>query len=274
MSNLYDPYKPVVLRANNLTIEGFSVSALSTWIGIPELDCLFDCGTAGSMNKGYNNVFLTHSHGDHSNDIHRHHRLRELPAKYYMDARIVPAFRQLENSLSSFFGYSSPINLNIRELYPGFCAQVGYNGRFVQAIPVSHRTVPSLGYIIAEYRKKLLPQYAHLTGSQLKDLKARNIDITRDISIPLVCFLGDHDAETLEQDEIWQAPVIILECTYIDAPEEATRRGHTDISQLAKICEKRWTGQEIVVKHFSQRYTKDQIVSAFKHFPVPVKLLI
>ena len=71
----YNALHPVTLRLDGLTLQGFSISGLATWLMVPELDVLFDVGECPLAALPINHVLLTHAHFDH---FHKP-TLRKLP---------------------------------------------------------------------------------------------------------------------------------------------------------------------------------------------------
>ena len=56
-------------------------------------------------------------------------------------------------------------------------------------VETSH-TVPSLGFVIWDRRKKLKPEYLDLPGEKIRDLRLNGVEITNEIRVPLVCYMG------------------------------------------------------------------------------------
>src|SRR5215467_3488998 len=79
----------VSLKLGNLSVAGFSISGLATYIQIPELDVCFDMGECPLSSLSLNHIFLTHAHGDHARCLPRHWQLRRMlgnarPAAYFL----------------------------------------------------------------------------------------------------------------------------------------------------------------------------------------------
>src|SRR5262245_18830539 len=60
-------------------------------------------------------------------------------------------------------------------------------------------TVPALGYIIWDRRKKLKPEYHDLPGERIRDLKYSGIEVTHEIRTPLFAYLGDSNPIGLDR---------------------------------------------------------------------------
>jgi ribonuclease Z len=135
----------------------------------------------------------------------------------------------------------------------------------VRAFPVTHR-VPSIGYTIFAHKRKLKPEYAGVPGPELARLRKSGVDVQVDVDAPLFTFIGDCIGKSLlDEAHIWDSPVVIIEATFLDAGEEelAARKGHTHLSEIAAALEQlgdRVQTQHIVLKHFSMKYPREQVV--------------
>src|SRR6476660_8424348 len=83
----------VTLELEHLTITGFSISGLATYVQIPELGVCFDLGECPLSALSIDHVFLTHAHGDHARSLPRHWQLRRMvgnvkPAAYCLPESI------------------------------------------------------------------------------------------------------------------------------------------------------------------------------------------
>ena len=75
----------------------------------------------------------------------------------------------------------------------------------VKAFATRH-TIPSLGYLVWERRKKLKPEYQDLTGEQIRDLRLSGVEVSAEIRIPKVAYLGDTSPPGLDAlPEIYRA---------------------------------------------------------------------
>src|SRR5260370_22298747 len=60
----------------------------------------------------------------------------------------------------------------------------------VKAFATRH-TLPSLGYLVWERRKKLKPEYHDLSGEQIRDLRLSGVEVSAELRLPKVAYLGD-----------------------------------------------------------------------------------
>jgi ribonuclease Z len=131
----------------------------------------------------------------------------------------------------------------------------------VKAFATRH-TVPSLGYLVWERRKKLKPEYRELTGEQIRDLRLSGVEVSAEIRIPKVAYMGDTSPPGLDGfPEIYRSQILILELTFV-APNERPalihKFGHTHLDDLIARAE-RFENEVIIASHFSTRLHPDQI---------------
>jgi ribonuclease Z len=268
MNEMHNALAQVKLRAHNLTIAGFSIAGLATYLQIPELDVLFDTGECPLSSVPLSFVFLTHAHGDHARCLPRHWQLRRMlgiqhAAKYFLPESIRATCEAWIRAEADFEGVPEDdvITPQLIGLLPGQSMALKKD-LSVRAFPVIHR-VPSLGYTLMTHKRKLKPEYSGLPGAELARLKAQNVEIQYDVSEPLVTFIGDCIGQSLfDEEHIWRSRVVILEATFLAPGEEelATRKGHTHLHEIARAVEKFHPECELVLKHFSMRYARSEIL--------------
>jgi ribonuclease Z len=132
----------------------------------------------------------------------------------------------------------------------------------VKAFATKH-TVPSLGYLVWERRKKLRPEYHALTGDQIRDLRLSGVEVSAEIRIPKVAYLGDTSPPGLDVlPETYRAQILILEMTFVGPNERASvihKYGHTHLDDLLARAD-RFENEVIIASHFSTRLHPDQIL--------------
>ena len=128
----------------------------------------------------------------------------------------------------------------------------------------TRHTIPSLGYLVWERRKKLKPEYQHLIGDDLaiRDLRQiRRRGLGRDPD-PKVAYLGDSAPQGLDAlPEIYDAEILILEMTFVapqERPEKIHKFGHTHLDDIIARAD-RFENDWVIASHFSTRLHPDQI---------------
>jgi ribonuclease Z len=148
----------------------------------------------------------------------------------------------------------------LRGLKPG--DEIELSRENVVSVFATKHTIPSLGFVVWERRRKLKEQYQHLSGNEIRDLRLGGAEVTREIRLPLVAFLGDTAPEGLDAfPAIYQAQIVILELTFI-APshrkDKIHKFGHTHLDDLIERAHL-FQNDIVIASHFSTRYGSDRI---------------
>lgn len=260
------------VECGGYNVQGFSVSGLSSYLQVPELDLCFDMGECPLSAVPLNHVFLTHAHGDHSRCLMRHDSLRKMigierPAAYYIPETIFAGACNWIRAEAMFEGVHES-RFTLPHLIPvKACEWVPLEYRpdlLFKAFPVKH-SVSSLGYTVALHKRKLRDEYIGLPAKEIIRLKESNVDITREVIEPKVTYIGDCIGESLlEQSHIWESETLILECTFLDSDElqMARKKGHTHLSEIVNALQTmgdRVKSRKIILKHFSMKYGRKHI---------------
>lgn len=250
------------LTHQGLTVEGYSRAAVQTYWRVPELKLGFDLGAQPWSFMTTPNWFVSHSHLDHITAlpvlIARRRMMKMEPPRIYLPADAVDGVQMLLRAMQRLDRGRLPAE--IVGLNPGDEVQVSRE-LVVKAFPTRH-TIPSLGYLVWERRKKLKPEYHDLTGEQIRDLRLSGVEVSSEIRIPKVAYLGDTAPQGLDVlDEIYRAQILILELTFV-APNERPalihKFGHTHLDDLLVRAE-RFENEVIIASHFSTRLHPEQI---------------
>ncbi|MCA8997606.1 MAG: metal-dependent hydrolase, partial [Planctomycetaceae bacterium] len=131
----------------------------------------------------------------------------------------------------------------------------------VTTFPTKH-TVPSLGYVVWERRKKLKPEYQNLTGEQIRDLRYSGTEVSAEVRIPIVCYTGDTAPAGLDVCEAaFEAKILITELTFFrpeHRKEKIHKFGHMHLDDFLARAEK-FQNELLILSHFSTRYHDNQI---------------
>jgi ribonuclease Z len=132
----------------------------------------------------------------------------------------------------------------------------------VTAFATRH-TVPSLGFLVWERRRKLKPEYHALSSDQIRDLRLSGTEVSAEIRIPKVAYLGDTTPAGLDaHPDIYRAEILIMEMTFVAPGERASiihKFGHTHLDDILSRAEQ-FENEVIIASHFSTRLHPDQIV--------------
>jgi ribonuclease Z len=132
----------------------------------------------------------------------------------------------------------------------------------VVTVSATKHTVPSMGFVVWDRRRKLKPEFQHLQGHEIRDLRLSGTDVTHELRIPLVAYLGDSSPEGLDAcPAMFEAQVLITEMTFV-APghrkDKIHKYGHMHLDDLLARRD-RFRNELIIATHFSTRYNTKQI---------------
>src|SRR5262249_29502057 len=126
----------------------------------------------------------------------------------------------------------------------------------------TRHTVPSLGFLVYERRKKLKPEFQHLSGEEIRDLRLAGEEVTNEIRLPKVAYLGDTSPHGLDADpDLYRAEILIMEMTFVapgERPEKIHKYGHTHLDDILARAD-HFQNEIIIASHFSTRMHSDQI---------------
>jgi ribonuclease Z len=270
----HNPGKPIALELSQEKVVAFSISALATYVMLPELGCAFDMGECLIEAVPLERVFITHAHGDHTRCMLRHESLRRLmgmePATYYIPEETLEGFKALSLAWKTLENVKDK-KFEPPRLEPLREGDVVWMHRQLaaKAFRVNH-TLPSLGYTLFDVRKKLKPEFHGRSGLELAELRRQGVAFEDEVWLPRLTFIGDSTIETLYREtHVGLSRVLFLELTYLleDDRELAERRGHTHLDDLLKFlreCPDVLQNEHIVLKHFSMRYDRRLIIHTLK----------
>ncbi len=137
-------------------------------------------------------------------------------------------------------------------LQPG--QEVELSRELVVTTSASRHTVPSLAFIVWNRRKKLKPEFQHLSGPEIRDLRLSGVEVTSEVRLPLVGYLGDSAPQGLDAcPDLYEAQILILEVTFV-APyhrrEKIHKFGHMHLADLIERQD-RFKNELIIAAHFS-----------------------
>lgn len=256
------PVKSMVHK--DLTIEGYSRAAVQTYWRVPELKLGFDLGAQPWSFMGTPLWFVSHMHMDHMAAlpiyVARRRMMKMEPPTIYLPAEAVEPVHRILRLFSRLDRGRLPCDL--RPLQPG--DEVEISREHVVTVSATRHTVPSLGFVVWERRRKLRPEFQGLTGPQIRDLRLSGTEVTSETRLPRVAYLGDSAPEGLDAcPPMYEAQVLIMEVTFV-APshrkDKIHKFGHMHLDDLVERRD-RFRNELIVASHFSTRYNQRQVES-------------
>ena len=156
---------------NDLTVEGYSRAAVQTYWRIPELKVGFDLGAQPWSFMGTPTWFVSHAHMDHIVAlpvyVARRRMMKMEPPVIYLPAATVEPVERVLRLFSRLDRGRLPCEL--RPLSPG--DEIELSREHVVTVSPTVHTVPSLGFVLWERRRKQKPEYLGLPGEQIRDLR-------------------------------------------------------------------------------------------------------
>ena len=140
--------------------------------------------------------------------------------------------------------------------------EIELSRELVLTVHKTTHTVPSVGYIVWDRRKKLKPEYLNLSGPEIRDLRLTGVEITSEVRVPILAYTGDTSPPGLDENpDMMRAQVLITEMTFV-APkhrkEKIHKHGHMHLDDW--IARKdQFQNELIIAAHFSVRYTAAQV---------------
>jgi ribonuclease Z len=244
------------LKHKAMTIEGYSRAAVQTYWRIPELKLGFDLGGSPWEFMGTQTFFVSHAHLDHLAAlpvyVARRRMMKMEPPVIYLPEKVVDPVRQLLNAWQRLD--RGRMNCELVGVKPGDMIELSREHR-VRVIPTKH-TVPSVGYIVYDSRKKLKPEYQGRSGNEIRDLRTAGNEVTFETLSPLVCFTGDTAPPGLDShDDVFEAEVLITEMTFFrpeHRKEKIHKFGHMHLDDILDRAD-RFNNELVILSHLSTR---------------------
>jgi ribonuclease Z len=145
--------------------------------------------------------------------------------------------------------------------------EIELSRELVMTVHKTTHTVPSVGYIVWERRKKLKPEYLALNGIEIRNLRLSGVEISSEVRMPIIAYTGDTSPPGLDDNpDMMRAQILITEMTFV-APkhrkEKIHKHGHMHLDDwIAR--QDRFQNELIIAAHFSVRYTAAQVDRAVR----------
>src|SRR5262245_58204078 len=150
------------LKHKDLTIEGYSRAAVQSCWRIPELKLGFDLGAQPWDFMGTPVWFVSHTHLDHVAAlpvyIARRRMMKMDPPTIYLPEHAIDLVQHVLKAFTRLDRGRLPCELVA--VGPG--DEVELSRELVVTVSATRHTIPSLGYIVWERRKKLKPEFQNL----------------------------------------------------------------------------------------------------------------
>jgi ribonuclease Z len=259
------PIKSLSWKA--LTIEGYSRAAVQSYWRIPELKLGFDLGGSPWAFMGNQTYFVSHGHLDHLAAlpvlVARRRMMKMEPPAIYVPAeikenveRLLRAWQRIDRGRQ---------NCDLVGVSPG--DEIELSREHVVKVFRTTHTVPSVGYVVYDRRKKLKEEYRGLAGDAIRDLRLGGTEVSEEVRVPLVAYCGDTAPAGLDAEpDVYKAQVLITEMTFYrpeHRKEKIHKHGHTHLDDIVERAD-RFENELIILGHFSTRYHERQVRRAME----------
>ncbi|MCA9539240.1 MAG: MBL fold metallo-hydrolase, partial [Myxococcales bacterium] len=225
------------IKTGRYTVRGRSLGGMYTGLHVPELDALFDAGTALRTGCSASRLFLSHAHVDHIGALPGLLGMRDLvgvrkPLTVHLPA---PLADELPDALAAYSRmHRFPLQVELAPMRPGDELQIRRD-LWVRAVRTFH-PVPALGYVFFQRVPKLRPEFQDLPGPEIGRRRRAGEDLFDIVEHVELAYATDTLPRVLEASpELLDARVLILECTFLDdrKPYESVRAGaHVHLDDL------------------------------------------
>lgn len=253
------------LTHEGLTLEGYSRAAVQSYWRVPELKIGFDLGGSPWSFMGTPTYFISHAHLDHMAAlpayVARRRMMKMDPPTIYVPAEVV---EPVERMLKSWQRLDRGRMLcELIGVAPG--DEVQLSREHVVTVFATDHTVPSVGYIVWERRKKLKPEYQGLSGDEIRDVALSGVEVSAEVRVPVIGYCGDTAPNALDGcPDVYKTRVLITETTFFRPEhrrEKIHKYGHTHLDDIIARAD-RFENELLVLCHFSTRYHDKQILRA------------
>ena len=260
------PYRQ--LAFNGITIEGFSRAAMQTYWRIPEWKLGFDLGGQPWSFMGTPQWFVSHTHMDHilalPAYVARRRMMKMEPPKIFLPFQAVPRVRQLLDVFMRLDHGHLPCELI--GVKPG--EEYEISRELVVSVLRTDHSIPSVGYLVWERRKRLKPEYQSLSEMEIRKLAIAGHQVSAEIRFPRVAYLGDSTPKGLDDNpEMYEADILIMELSFVakrHRTELIHRRGHIHLDDIIARRD-RFRNELIIGSHFSTRCTDREIEKVVRY---------
>ncbi len=245
------------MKHGDLTIEGWSRAAVQTYWRVAELGVGFDLGAQPWSFMGTDTWFVSHAHLDHIAAlpvyVARRRMMKMDPPTIYLPPT---AIKPVEEILKNFTRLDrGRLPADLQPIEPGM--EIELSREYAVTTVATQHTVPSMGFIVWQRRRKLKPEYQGLEGHEIRDLRQGGIEVTEERRDAVLAYLGDSSPPGLDNNpEMYESKVLICELTFV-APghrkEKIHKFGHIHLDDLVDRRD-RFKNELVIAAHLSTRY--------------------
>jgi ribonuclease Z len=245
------------IQHGKLTIEGYSRAAVQSYWRLPELSLGFDLGAQPWGFMGTETWFVTHGHLDHVAAlpvyVARRRMMKMEPPVIYTPHETLEPIREILRNFVRLDRGRMPCEL--RGVAPG--DEIELSRELVVTASATKHTVPSLGYVVWERRRKLKSEYRDLSGDQIRDLRMTGTEVAEEVRQPLIAYAGDTAPAGLDAcPAMYEAKILIAEMTFV-SPEHRKDKihkfGHMHLDDFVERRD-RFKNELVIASHLSTRY--------------------
>ena len=265
----------ISLEFKGLTIEGYSRAAVQSYWRIPELKLGFDLGGSPWSFMGTQTFLVSHAHLDHVAAlpvyVARRRMMKMDPPTIYLPQQNVANVRRMLDVWQRLD--RGRMVCDLIGVQPG--DEFELSREHVVTVFETKHTVPSVGYVVWDRRRKLKPELQGMPGDKIRDLRLAGNEVTHEVRVPLVCYVGDTAPAGLDgYPPVYEAKVLITELTFFrpeHRKEKIHKFGHTHLDDIIQRAGQ-FKNELIILAHFSTRYHERQIRNAVeKRMPDELK---
>lgn len=250
-----------------LTVEGWSRAAVQSYWRIPELKLGFDMGGSPWSFMGTQQFFISHAHLDHlvalPAYVARRRMMKMDPPVIYLPADVVDNVRKMLNAWQRLD--RGRMICDLVPVQDGDLIELSREHK-VRVFKTKH-TVPSVGFLVYDCRKKLKPEYHGLAGHEIRDLRFNGTEVTEETLTPLVAYTGDTAPAGLDSHpDVLKAEILITEMTFFrpeHRKEKIHKFGHMHLDDILERAD-RFENELIILAHLSTRTHEAQAKHALK----------
>jgi len=257
------------------SITGYSTALFSTWIFVEQLGLLFDAGDgvcAGLLQKSrkVRSVAVTHPDRDHVTGILQLQQLNAqngVPEIFYpADSGSFPALAEFCRNFDPGRGDQitwSPVRPgDDRQLTGDFRLKVIANDHFND----KPGQVKSVSYLVTRQTRKIKAEFVRLAETEIAELSRKHGSdyLTKAVEERVLGYSGDTNVSNAS---LWSGcRILIHEATFLkeaDAGNRAGRHSHSYLDEVLRMASEA-KPQQLILNHFSSRYTPEEIVVAIR----------